>query len=109
MRVSTSVFREAFSVIPEKARKAVIGKRWEPKPTTGSRRTPGEIRSCLCCPLGIVGQALGMETYTPASDVFVRDLNVHYRISVSANTVGDFILAWDDGTMSVEEMEEIFA
>lgn len=104
------MFREAFSVIPEEARKAVMGKRWDHRPNWGSRRTPVENRSFRwCCPLGVIGRRLGIETFTPSPDIFVRDLNVHCGVSVSLTTVADFIWAWDNGEMSVEEMEEIFA
>lgn len=123
MRRTITEYREAFLVIPEEARRAAIGKDWENTNqlhwATGCERakvpTPRNDpnRSCFC-PLGLVLTAVDEWCPTTPGPISAtqRIVQVEYEVANDHPTypiVYDFMRDWDEGEMTVAEMEAIFS
>lgn len=123
MRHTIEEYRTLFSVIPTTFRRRAIGKSWEETnqlhwasgrerdrvPTP--RYQPG--RECFC-PLGLVLETVDRCPTTPGPMAATERINTiatkkRTAMTIDVPFVGDFMRDWDEGQMTVEEMEAIFS
>lgn len=122
MRQTVDEYREAFAVIPQGAKNLALGQPWEERGShlfegmsmrrSYPTRTHREYE-CALCPMGFIVIGIhpfkrGFWSPAPSYDDVIMAMPDEARTISFVLAVKSFIEDWDDGAMSIAEMEAIF-